>query len=182
MADEPESVIRAENFFDILSMAVSYAEGKQVRGLEPFLRRSVKGKDQVRSDRMERRPSKIVSNEVRDHIERAQKVLDAHDENRFNQDTEEIPIQANTVTPEDASNVDGKIVKEVPANKKVASNTDLAKLIKDREEGRKEDEVSHKKEMPGNMHTEIYKIFDGVSPVKEASLGEEDDELKNLYN
>lgn len=184
MADKPVSVERAENYLEILAVANDYADGKEVRGLDLFLNKVVRGGTKILSKRMENRPSKMLSDNVRKNIEKAQKVIDAYDSNANKPVSEQIPIMSssNTVTPEDASNVDGVVIREVPAVPKTASVTDLKKLVDSREEGRQKDEVSHRTVLPGNMHTEMAKMIGGQQNIREASLSTEDSEnLAGLY-
>jgi len=184
MADKPVSVERAENYLGILALANDYANGKEIKGLDIFLGRTVRGKTKILSQRMENRPSKMLSDAVRGNIERAQKVIDAYDSNANKPVSNQVPIMAssNEVTPEDAAKVDGDIIKEVPALQKVASDIDPKKLMDSREGDRVEDEISKRKILPGNMHTEMSRMLGGTQQVKEASLDEDDAaKLSGLY-
>lgn len=183
MDDKPKSVVRSENFFDILALANSYADGKDIPGLEVFLNKAVRGKAKIVADRMAKRPSKIVSEAVRSNIIRAQDVLDNYAKSEKNGEEDAIPKLARVIAPEEASTIDGVIVKEIPAAAKVASEgkvTDFKDLLGKREHDRESEEGSSEKILPGNMHTEMMRMFDHDPDGHEASYGS-DEELNKLY-
>lgn len=182
MADKPESVTRAENFFDLLALADSYASGKSVPGMDQFLTKAVKGKDQVSSDRISRRPSKRISDTIRAHVERAQSVLDAYEDNSRKPEEDRVVIMAGAITPELAKQVDGVSVREEPCvAKKAGTESNLKVIVEHREHGRGRDSINGNP-LPGNVHSEMKKLVGGESQFKDASLSpEEQSELSGLY-
>jgi hypothetical protein len=186
MAEEtPELVEKAHRFFDLISIAHDYAQGKDPLGIDAFLIKAARGGTKMRADRMENWNPARIARDIKEDVEKAGDVIEEYEKSQrdTSNKSNDMAIQSNIVTPEDASKVDGEIIMEVTASlTPEAKDIDPKELMDGREEDRREDSVSKREILPGNMHTEMSKMLLAKGNLKEVSLNKKEaDELSGLF-